>query len=208
MVKTRGPLQSQEAAGKLAKALIFTTTKRGTNVKLYAKPRQPRTSAQVPIRAMISFLSQAWKTLTPAEQATWHPDAELRQTTAYHAYMKHNNLRWANYRGPSKVYPAAEVTTPLTSNWFRAYGGYRYAWTESHNHPPEINWGHIIHRGLIFHFVPTYQTIIGVQIRSTGDSTIYKDTPLEPGTYYYRSQQFTPDGLIADATYDWTVQVT
>lgn len=208
MVKCKGPLASAEAAGQVAAALIFTRTKRGTNLKTYAKPAQPKTDHQVPIRAAVRFLSKAWQPLTPAEKDTWRFPGADWNLTAYHAYLKYNLKRWRNYRGPSKEYPAAEIIPALVPSPHRAYAGYRYAWTETNNYAANQQWALIIHRATTVHFPETFTTIIAIQARPTTGYTIYKDTPLDPGHYYYSAQLITPDGNIALPTYDWHVLVT
>lgn len=208
MVKATGPLQSAKASGQLAASLIFTKSKRGTNLKSYAKPRQPRTPGQITTRAMCRFLAKAWQHLSTDNHATWIPLSQESNLSPYHAYLKHNATRWVNDRCPTQAYPAAEILGPLVGGHFRAYGGRQYAWTETANGPIDTHWGSIIHRSTSHHFVANHLTVIGAILRGPTTPTKFKDTPLEPGTYYYRSDRFTLDGVHGIISYDWTVIVT
>ena len=57
--------------------------------------------------------------------------------------------------------------------------------------PPQ--WGWLIHRGTTG-FTPSYANVIAAIPRSA-TPTVYTDSPLVAGTYYYRIRGFSVDGV-------------
>lgn len=62
MAKVRGPLHSDSASGKVAKAIVFSTWKGRPYVRQLVIPKNPMSDQQVDVRAVITDASVAWKT--------------------------------------------------------------------------------------------------------------------------------------------------
>lgn len=123
MVKLIRPLFSSRASGVLADVLEFSSHPRGARVGTRRKPSQPRTLAQMATRRYMTFLSNAWSSLTPAEKLSWKDHRVADFTSPYHAYLSENANRFKNVAGdwwnpnlrdvfPSASWPITKTTTP------------------------------------------------------------------------------------------------
>ena len=194
MIRLIGPSVSTEAAGKLANTLIFSKTKKRAYVKSHASPANPRTGAQISVRAMMKWLSQEWKNLTTAEQATWINLAKITEITPYHAYVAANQLRWFHYATPSKRYPATEVKPPPGGVNATAVGGVGMVTYTVPFLASAGDWGILLLRKRGSYPTLTRQYAVALFPRQPAGNSVYVDTPLEPGTYYYFNIGFHGDG--------------
>lgn len=71
MVQTTGPLMSQEASGQLGRSVIFSPWKGKHRVKIYRKPKNPRSTNQQTNRGFMNEAVAAWKTLSDNEKLQW-----------------------------------------------------------------------------------------------------------------------------------------
>lgn len=196
MVKLKGPSLATEATGSLADALIFSTTKKRSYLKKHAKPANPNTQAQQSVRAMITFLTKNWKNLTPIQQATWNTPAFLEKIAPYHAYLKINMKRWRTFRGPGKAYPVPESAPIAGSVYMELFSGVRNINTRLTSGGGIVPWGYIIWRHDVDFNPPTLEMTVNVSPRISAGWNYWRDTPLPPGTYWYRKGNFTDDGQI------------
>lgn len=199
MVKTRGPLQGHEASGQIADALIFSVNKKRSYVKKHAKPANPRTPAQVSVRSMQTFLGQQWRLISPADQITWVHLADVRKISPYHAYMSYNAKRWANFKHPTQRYPAVETGRYVHPGDFITINGVRMITIRYHRRPPFPSWGVCIYRTSVPVGSYKHDQLVAVIRVPAAVYTYIPDTPLEPGTYYYRTQNFDDDGTTGSA---------
>lgn len=87
MAKVTAPELSMNAAGQFAGLLIYTSRNGVPYVKFHATPHVTATKTQSGLRAVFSFLTKAWQTLSPDDQAYWAslvPDPHL---TPAHLYL-------------------------------------------------------------------------------------------------------------------------
>jgi len=121
MAKVTGPLQSNEARGKIG-ALIFNTWRTVSTVKIFRSPSQPRTARQLIVRAFLSTCSRAWAALDASEKLSWttwangHTVADwtgqqIRMTGA-DAYTRHSTRLLD--QGKSVVDTAPSVAGPAS----------------------------------------------------------------------------------------------
>ena len=207
MVKLTGPGLGQDAGGKLAGALIFSHSAKGAYLKTYAKPKQPRTDPQMAVRAMMRFLTSQWAALTPSHQITWLPLADQLRLSAYHAYLKYNQERWSHFLGPSKEYPAAEIIPPLSPGGWSATAMYLETRLQIPSRVALGGWGHITYRSTPALYTPSLSTVKIVHAMNPVAPSIFKDTPLPPGTYRYMRNHFSTDGTITPNTEYRTVTI-
>ncbi len=197
MVKLKGPSISTEASGKLADALIFSTSKNRAYLKRHAAPANPRTGPQTSARAAIKFLSQAWKQLSPTEQATWAKLALPSEVAPYHAFIGQNAARWTTFRAPSKAYPAPEIPPPPIAPILFLTGGVGMISLRIGQRTPNNTWGAIAFRarGPLADF-PHSTCVLWTPLQPVAiNDTI--DTPLEPGAYWYVVRTFSINGLMS-----------
>lgn len=208
MIKLIGPGLSTEASGKLADAIVFSHSAKRAYAKAHAAPKNPKTPGQLGVRANMKFLAQIWQTLTPAQQASWEDPANLAGVYPYHAFISVNAFRWSTYRTPSKEHPATETTTPGNiTNWQalpKVAHAYLRVMTIATPHP----WGFIFYRAPATGFTPDRSNAIGFIEKIPGTPNIYLDTPLLPGTYYYRVTSFHETGLAGPMSTEKSVTIT
>lgn len=194
MVKLTGPATAQQASGSLGEALIFSHTKRGAYLKRHKKPKQPRTPAQVAMRAMMGFLSSQWANLSPGDQATWTALAQQDDISEFNAYQAYNCDRWRRFLAPSMTYPA-----PLGGS-FSAAGGLtatpfpamvRLAITIT---IPRNAWAYPIYRIPTAGTAKNWNYLVGFQIALAAGLAVFDDRPLAIGTYHYRWGEFLTTG--------------
>lgn len=115
MVKLTGPGLATKATGGLADALIFSSSKGRAYLKTKRKPKQPRTGAQIGMRAMMKFLAPAWSLTPGRDPTTWSDLATEAAISPFNAYLGYNLERWRNADPPTINYP--EVPTAPTRVW-------------------------------------------------------------------------------------------
>lgn len=196
MVKLKGPGLATEASGTLADALTFAELRSRSYAKKHARPKNPKTPKQLGVRAMTGFLGAQWRILSPAEQASWQSKATAGRVYPYHAYIAANARRWQNFRTPSKADPAAEAHTLSDPPRLTLTPGTKMISVQLDHIGASSCWGYVLFRSLVTGFTPHPTNAVAAIPRTSGVfSEYYRDTPLEPGTYYYRVLGFRCDGV-------------
>ena len=194
-MKLKGPSLSPEASGSLADVLTFSRSAKSPYAKKHAAPSNPKSGPQTAVRAMMRFLSQNWITLSPADVLTWETLAYDRQIAPYHAYIAENMKRWKTHRFPSKAYPATETVVIPATIYQNAFGGKAHIRVELVNGGGFLPWGFATYRRTTPFGPLTWDQIVNVILRVGTGWNKWNDTPLTPGTYYYRSATFTDTGF-------------
>ncbi len=195
MVKTKGPAISHDASGKLAAALIFSKSAKGSYLKAFAKPKQPRTQPQIAVRAMTTWLSKQWSTLGPAAQTTWEEPAKAKLIARYHAFMGYNQQRWTNFKPPTQTWPAAEAIVPAALGSWTAIALYRETQLKLRNQFGIGLWGWAVFRQHDLPYTPSLNTIKLFATRSAGTWHYFKDSPVTVGSYRYMRWGMSDDGV-------------
>ena len=119
MAYVTGPLHSLEASGQIAEEIIFQTYNGRTYAKAYAVPgntpgfnKMNQKPAQLAVQAITKSLMQAWKTIAPADQATWDALAKPNRISRVNAYLKYNFARHTIGLDPTEVYPPLPPAVP------------------------------------------------------------------------------------------------
>lgn len=186
MVKVYGPLFSIGATGTLAKAVTFSTWKGRAYVRQRVIPANPQSGPQTGMRAMLSFLSKQWTNLSAAEKTDWTDRAAATVISTFNAYVSYNQTRWRSYLNPSKLDPADETGTQPTAPTTTPAGGIRQIQLSIVDGANAPDWAYVIHRSATTGFTPAYSNVVAVVEWDSGGTTLYVDTPLAVGTYYYR----------------------
>jgi hypothetical protein len=195
MVKVAAPCLSLGASGSIAGALVFSTWKGRPYVRELVKPSNPKSGGQVGVRAMFKFLAQIWDGLTSGNKATWEDRADDSVISPFNAFVGYNQGRWRNFKGPSKEDPAAEVSTPALAPTTTPTGGVRQIELSIADGVTPPDWGYLIYRSDSTGFTPAFSNCIASIPWLVAGTTVYIDTPLAPGTYYYRIGGFMADGV-------------
>jgi len=197
MARTTGPLLSLDASGSVAGTIVFSKWKGRSYVRQLVQPANPKSAKQTGVRAMMKYLAQLWTSISAPDKATWTDLALTRQISPFNAYTSENLGRWQTNKGPTSAYPAAEANTPgaVTSN--AAVGSAGFATLTITLPAAADRVGIVIYRQSAEITVPSWANVAAVQAASAGaGSVIFTDSPLEPGTYHYRTAAITDDGVI------------
>lgn len=194
MVKVAGPMFSLAASGTIGDAATFSNWKGRPYVRERVIPANPKSGPQVGMRAMLSFLAKQWDGLSSAEKTSWDDRAKASVISNFNAFTSYNQTRWRSYKGPSQEDPAAETSTPAAAPTTTPTGGIRQIQLSIADGTPAPDWGYMIHRSETSGFTPAYSNCVMI-VPKTASPTVVIDTPLDPGTYYYRINGFNDDGV-------------
>lgn len=208
MAIVKGPAMSMAASGSLAGAIVFSNWKGRFYVRALVTPANPKSGAQTGFRASMKFLAQNWASLSAAEQATWLTRAQDGVYSNFNAYTSYNQLRWRNFLTPSKEDPAAMASTPATAPTGAAVAGVRMATVTLTDSGTAPDWGYLLYRSTGTGFTPAISNAIAFVPWDVAGATVYVDTPLDPGTYYYRSMGFNDDGIPGALDVEFNVTIT
>lgn len=197
MALVTAPLLSMDASGAVGGAVVFSKWKGRNYVRALVKPSNPKSGGQVGVRAMFAFLSQEWKNILPADQATWEDIAEAASFLPFNAYQQNGLLRNRNFLAPTQAYPAAQAMLVDTIGTFTATAGVRQITIEiDDSDTAGDNWGFLIFRSTGTGFTPAFDNLVHVLPRPAAGSLFFVDTPLVPDTYYYDAKPFTKDAVL------------
>jgi len=185
---------SLDASGKLGGSLVFSKWKGRPYARILVTPANPQSGGQVGIRSMFAFLSQNWVILTPTQSASWEDLAAAGVFSPFNAFMQQNQLRWRNAISPTPTWPAPGGMARCATPTIVVTGGIRQVQITFSTATINQNWGLIIFRSTTGGFSPGWTNAKHVsQFIYTAGGT-WVDTPLDPGTYYYRFWTFDKGG--------------
>ena len=196
MVKLVAPMMSLEARGKFGKAIVYYMLRGVACARMLVQPFNPNSDSQRSFRAMMTFLSQVWADLSPANQATWVGLAEIEGYAPFNGFVSINMSQWDLYDAPGKEYPIcdtgaggdAPTTTPTA-------GVKQIGLSIAHGVASPV-WGWLIHSSLTTGFTPGRGTLLKA-LATAADPDLWVDAPLETGVpVYYRVQGFSDDGVL------------
>ena len=208
MAIVKGPAFSLDASGSLADAIVFSKWKGRNYIRQLVTPANPRSGAQTGFRASMKFLAQIWAGLSDADKVSWLDRANDGIYSNFNAFTSYNQLRWRNFLTPSKQDPAAEVSTPATAPTGAAVAGVRMATVTLTDSGTAPDWGYLLFRSDTTGFTPGISNAIALFSWDVAGATEYIDTPLDPGTYWYRSRGFNDDGIAGALDVEFSVTIT
>lgn len=208
MVKLTKPLASHAADGTLARTLVFGSAGGVHQARKHVTPKNPKSSKQTGVRAMMAFLSGSWSNLTQDQQASWQDLAASHGHTAFNSFVAHNLARWPHLESPIAQHPPAEIGEPA-----------QFAALVATAHPEKIrvawafldvreNWSVSIHRATAPAIEPRYDNCIAVIHSAVLGLQIYWDTLLNPGTYWYQILTYAERGPQAHPPFNPDATVT
>lgn len=208
MAVVKGPAMSLDASGSIAGAIVFSKWKGRNYVRQLVTPANPKSGSQTGFRSSMKFLAQIWAGLTAGNKATWEDRATDGIYSEFNAFTSYNQLRFRNFLTPSKEDPAAEASTPATAATGAAVAGVRMATVTLTDSGTPPDWGYQLFRSTSTGFTPGISNCIALFAWDVAGATVYIDTPLDPGTYYYRSRGFNDDGIAGALDIEFNVTIT
>lgn len=195
MAVVTGPLFSVSASGQIAGAIVFTSWKGRNVVRRHAVPANPRSGGQLSIRAMMTFLSQYWVSLTDGEQADWDERAASENISPFNAFCSYNLSRWGTNLAPSKEHPALESDAAGTIANEAATAQSRAIMLEDEVTVLAQNWGVMIFRSLTTGLTGTRNQLVKILEGEAAEVFTWLDFPLTVGVeQFYKFQSFSVEG--------------
>lgn len=208
MVRVAAPALSLDASGTIGDSMVFSKWKGRPYVRVRVIPHNPKSGGQVGIRSMFQFLTKQWAGLSAGNKATWITRAAATNISPFNGFIAYNQFRWRNFLGPSKVDPAAELSTSPSAPTATATAGVRQislAITKGANAP---DWGYLIFRSPTATFTPVWSNCIAVLAKDGTGNGLYIDTPLAAGSYWYHIVGIMIDGVKGTESSEYTATVT
>lgn len=209
MVKLKFPTIAAQASGTLNQMLTFADWKGKPYLRKRAKPNDPRTTKQIPLRLGFGFLVTQWNYLSDADKFTWDELALDAIIPNYNAYLSHNQLRWRNFTGLTKAYPAAEsalessIIAPVpVPNSLPGKAHLRLRLVEDRG-----NWAYLVFRSQSSGYTSSPAELVHITPFQGAGFRYWTDAPLAPGNYYYRGRAMSLDGQLFDQTIHYTTIV-
>jgi hypothetical protein len=199
MAILNGPLMSLDASGSVAGALTFSKWKGRNYVRQLVTPANPKSVKQVSVRSMMQFLSQNWAALGATPKGTWDAPAAADSISPFNAFIRSNLARWRNFLSPTESHPPANTGTAGTLSAQSITAGVRQLTVNLTLTAANNNWGVLIFRDPVTGFTPSFSNLVMAKLKTTTPQESWVDTPLAPGTYYYRMRPFTTEGVLGAA---------
>lgn len=150
---------------------------------------------------MMKFVAQIWYGLTAGNKLTWADLAAASEISPFNAFVSECLSRWQMFKGPTKEFPALETANAITTTQV-VTPGQGFATIVNTPSGAGDNWGIAIFRDVAAITAPNWNLCVAVVEASGASAVSYTDSPLEPGTYYYRSAIFNTVGTIGTVCAD------
>lgn len=160
-------------------------------MKYSTKPTDPRSAKQLSIRAMVRFLNIHFAEMNLEDQAYWGEVAAGLHITAQNLYVKRNMIWWTTDRPPSEDVDHAGPDFPTQPYLWPPIVTGRRAQLRAVCNPLGDSVAIVFHRSLQTAFTPNWSNAVHVGQVLEPLSYYWDDTPLKPGTYYYRAMAFS-----------------
>jgi hypothetical protein len=207
MARLSGPMFSLDASGKFGNSLVFSKWKGRNYARQLVIPLNPKAPKQTGVRAMMAFVGALWATISAPNKLTWDDLAETKAISAFNAFVGDALARWQMFKPPTKAYPALQSANAITTTQVLT-GGQGFCTLGLTPSAAGDNWGFAIFRDSAEITAPNWNNCIAVIPANGAAAVSYTDSPLEAGTYHYRSAVFNTDGKMGTICADASQAVT
>ena len=193
MAKVTMPLMSIDASGTVGKAAVFSKWKGRNVVRRHAIPMNPKSSAQVGVRANFAGVNALWKKMTDSNKALWKVLGDSRQHTALNAFMSVAQRNLGALMGIQQLPTLSGAVAPVTPTLLAcSVAGTRLTvkWTDDASADA---YSAYLYRGAVIGFIPSPGNLVCVV--PTGVQA-FTDSP-GPGTFYYKISSGNTDGVLS-----------
>jgi hypothetical protein len=199
---------SLDASGSVAKAITFSKWKGRNYVRQLVKPHNPKTAAQMGVRACMRFLTQAWAAIKATSASSYLAAADAKKISTFDAYISLNLQRWRQGMGITKSATAAETSTAVTITMAAPAGGQRNVEIGLTPSAATHIWGIALYRSTAAIVTANWNNCIAIIPANAANQVTYTDAPLDAGVYHYRAAFVGDDGVIGVACADQTGTAT
>ncbi len=208
MVKIRGSIMSMDAGGTIAGTVTASSWKGRQYLKRKPTPIQPNTGAQISMREMMRLLTVEWDGLSTAEKATWENYPSADDLPPYNHYLAANLERWGNYLAPSQDSTFFNSQDFPTLSGHTVIGGVRHVKIRGTINNQRKGWFLLWFRSQTGGFTAEQNDLVIAHIITGPGVYTLLDTPLEPGTYFYRLRATTWTGGMKAASSEFSATVS
>lgn len=208
MVKLIGPMMSISASGKFADTMVFARKGGTAYARQRVVPFNPKSAAQTGNRALMSFLTKAWAGISANDKATWQALADSMSGQPFNAYIASNMSQWKNFITPNQYYPGTAAGDAGTLSSPAVTGQVGQVLVGGAIGTANDNWGIMIFRSPDNGFTPSPNNLVHMIEKTDTGVFEYIDSPLQPGTWYYKLQTFSIDQTKGTASSQLTATVT
>jgi hypothetical protein len=208
MTKVNGPAMSLDASGSIAGVMTFAKWKGRNYVRQLVRPSNPKTASQLGMRAMMRFLSQAWRDIGASPQASWDELAAQSNVSPFNAFVGFNQRRWRSFALPAQTYPIGTPTDGVAISSSDVTGGQRNVEITATLASTTGVWGIFIFRDTAEITVLNWNKVVWIAATPEDTSFLFTDGPLPAGTYHYRLALMMITNNAGTATADDTAVVT
>lgn len=193
-MRVQGPLHSALASGTLGRTLCYRATARGVLVEIRPPYPDRRSPAQRSQRAALDVMARIWKQLPLPDRLAWASIVPRTAPTPYHAFLRHNLQRWRGYLPPLRRPTPDPLGEPASGGGLSLDVAPRRVTGKVYVNLPRDGLALFFHRSTepLFH-CGGHNLVSALPLGPPGYHT-FTDSPLAPGTYYYRHRYAQPDG--------------
>ena len=206
MATVQAPLFGLDASGSIGGAITFAKWKGRSYARILATPSNPRSGGQRSTRAMMTFLSQIWASLSAGAQASWQALADASRVSTFNAFTKYNMKRWTQFTTPYDQPTPTAGAIPVMGALTMTGGVGQASFSQVITTANQI-WGMVIAVSTTTGYTPAKGDIYMVAKYSASPITGVL-VNLDPGTYYIRTAGFDQEGEISAYVAQVAVVVT
>jgi len=200
-----GPLHSDDASGKFAKCIVYAKWKGRNYGRQLVQPGNPKSAKQTSVRAMMTWLSKHWSTLSSNDQETWAGIAAANDVSAFNAFIGENMERWQYNAGPTNAFPPPAQGEQLDCDAegingvklaATGYEGYAILTAKPDIVGAQATGGRLIFRAATEPTPISWTTGVNVAQAAPMIGWEYIDRKLAAGTYHYKLAYFGTNGAV------------
>lgn len=208
MVKLKGPIVSLGASGTIGDVVTASSWKGRSYLKAKSIPKQPDSGLQISARLLMGFLSARWLELSAADQDSWIDFPTKENLPPYNHYLSTNLERWGRLEGVVKNSSQAGGGTNSATSSFIITGGVQHVLLGFTITSINDGWALAWFRNPTAGFTIGRANMVAMQHAEAVATFQTIDSPLAPGTYFYRRGKFTVQGDFAQAGGESSTTVT
>ena len=201
MAKVKMPLMSVDASGAIADAVVAAKWKGRNYFRVHVKPSQPRTDAQVGVRASFAGLVELIKTETADVQAEWAEAAKALAVTWLNMFIRVNQKNLTDGLGlqqrPVVGPPEEYIYTPELSVTVE---GRRVRFTISQHKLDDIAYAALLHVAKSSGFAPAWSNLKALVRAPGAGNSVVIELSFKPGTYYARCRMSSPNRVFSPSS--------
>lgn len=185
MAKAKMPLMSMDASGALGDAIVASKWKGRNYFRIHVRPAQPRTGAQVGVRASFAGLVALIKGETDTVKNAWADAGKAEAITWLNAFVMANQKNISDGLGIQRM-PTVDPTEdpPQAPTLSVSVSGRRVQFTIGRVMMDEHAYAYLLHIDTTSGFTPSWANLKLLGKAPEAGGSVVVEMSLKPGTYY------------------------